>query len=166
VTNFVPSQRAIARICAEDIERLAELSEEYSSIRDLANILLLAGGKTVLFDGWGNAEDLETIAAVGKFIDAKDVDTAMARLAECEEGFCHSNAGELLSIHSDFQPVYAFALNYLYKKCPFWMEHFILKHIPTGKYHESTDIITIKKCFVMDISKRQFMDMMEREPSW
>lgn len=152
--------------CREIIEEFKELSEQYPSVRNLSNILLLAGGKAVTFDGWGSATDIETMVIVGKFVDAKDVDTTMASTVGCEEGFCHANAGELMSIYKDFQPVYAFALNIYYGTCPHWMEHFILQHVPTGKYHESTDVYAIEKYFVMNISKRQFMNMIDCPYEW
>jgi hypothetical protein len=153
---------------SETTERLTELSDKYSEIRELAQVLLLVGGKTIIFDGWGAPEDLETIISVGKFIDAKDVDTAMAKREDCEEGFCWSNAATLLADYKDFEPVYAFALSTYYKTYPFWMEHFILHYIPTGIYHESTDLTTttIEKYFVMDISKRQFYDMINCPVEW
>jgi hypothetical protein len=145
-------------------ERLEGTIKRYPEIQHLVQTLLLIGGDTVEFEGWATPENLGFFAYMGKSISADEVSTAMALNEECEVGMCFSNAAEF--INRDLRPAFAFALADRYDVYSYWFEHFILKHIPTGTYHETTPGEHIKWYFVVDITMEQFNEMGDSNPEW
>lgn len=145
-------------------EKLKRITERYPEIQALVQTLLLIGGDTVEFEGWVYPEDLKLFARIGKSVSPDEVSTAMALNEECEVGMCFSNAAEL--INRDLRPVFTFALADRYGVYSYWFEHFILKHVPTGTYHETTPGEHIKWYFVVDITYKQFEEMGNTNPEW
>lgn len=145
-------------------ERLGGTIKRYPEIQRLVQTLLLIGGDTVEFEGWATPENLESFAYMGKSMSTDEVSTAMALNEECEVGMCFSNAAEL--INRDLRPVFTFALADRYGVYSYWFEHFILKHVPTGTYHETTPGEHIKWYFVVDITYKQFEEMGNTNPEW
>lgn len=145
-------------------EKLEEIVKRYPEIQQLVQTLLLIGGDTVEFEGWTTPENLEYFAHVGKSMCPDEVSTAMARNEECESGMCFSNVAEL--VNRDLRPVFAFALADRDGFYSYWFEHFILKHVPTGTYHESTvTAVPIDWYFVVDITYEQFEEL-GNTPEW
>jgi len=145
----------------EKLERILEMNPE---LQDLVQILLLMGGDTVEFEGWASLNDLEFFTHTGKSIDPKNVSKAMAKNEDCRIGWCWENAAELKT--RDLVPVYAFALVDYYGIYSYWMEHFILKHRPTGTYHESTPVTRVLWYYVNDISIKDFKRMRDEPIDW
>jgi hypothetical protein len=145
-------------------EKLEGIIKRYPEIQHLVQTLLLIGGDTVELEGWATPENLEFFAHTGKSVSKDEVSTAMALNEECEIGMCFSNAAEF--INRDLRPAFAFALAERYDVYSYWFEHFILKHVPTGTYHETTPGETIKWYFVVDITMKQFNEMGDSNPEW
>jgi len=145
----------------ETLQILYKMIRRYPEVKELAQLLFLMGGETIIFDGWGNISDIENLIYYGKIIEVEDVSMEIPCSGEyeCMQGFCWCNTAEVIADKPHFTPVYAFALSTFYPNTPFWMEHFILKNSRTGKYYEATDIKVIKKYYAMDISVEKLHDM-------
>lgn len=138
---------------------LNKLVNKYPEVKELSQMLLLMGGDTIIFDGWGQLDDLSDITHNGKIVEVEDVGLDLAKGKDCPVGFCWSNTATFVLENPNLTPVYAFALNTYYKDVTFWMEHFIVKDKNTGKYFEATDIDSISKYYVMDITFDKMSDM-------
>jgi hypothetical protein len=148
----------------ETLYILKKMQKRYPEVKELSQILLLMGGDTIVFDGWGEIKDMAELVRVGRIVEVEDVSMDIVREGkyDCMLGLCWCNTAEIVSDNPHFIPVYAFALSEYYKRIGYWMEHFIMKDTRTGKYYEATDINDVTKYFAMDISKNKLMDM-ERE---
>jgi hypothetical protein len=146
-------------------ERLGEITERHPEIQQLVQTLLLMGGDTVEFEGWTTPENLESFAHIGKSMSPDEVSTAMARNEECPNGMCFANVAEL--VNRDLQPAFAFILADRYGIYSYWAEHFILKHIPTGTYHESTvTAVPVQWYFVVDLTMEWFEELGDNDSGW
>ena len=154
-------ERAIvARVVLKETNwMLDKLVKKHLEVKELSQMLLLMGGDTVIFDGWGQLYDLSDILHNGKIVEVEDVGMDLAKGKDCPVGYCWCNTAAFVLENPNLSPVYAFALNSHYKTFSFWMEHFIVKDKNTGKYFEATDIDSITKYYVMDITFDHMNDM-------
>jgi hypothetical protein len=159
--KMTDEERAIvARVFLKETNwMLDKLVKKYPEIKELSQMLLLMGGNTVIFDGWGQLDDLSDLLYNGKIVEVEDVSLDLAKGKDCPVGFCWSNTATFVLENPNLIPVYAFALNSHYKTFSFWMEHFIVKDKNTGKYYEATDIDSIIKYYVIDITFDKMSDM-------
>lgn len=140
---------------------LKKLTETYPEIKELAQVLLLIGGDTIVFDGWGEPKDIADLVKSGKIVEIEEISMEIVNEGEyeCMVGYCWANTAEIVQEKPQFIPVYSFALNNYYNNIAFWMEHFILKNINNGKYYEATEVDNVIKYFAMDITKAKLMEM-------
>jgi hypothetical protein len=141
---------------------LEKMRARYQSVKELSQMLLLMGGDTIVFDGWGRPIDLMNLLNNGRIVETEDVGMELIGTTgcDCNLGFCWCNTAEFVHEFAHLKPVYAFALNnYSEDGLSFWMEHFIVKDTNTDKYYEATEIDTIEKYFAMDITVEKLLDM-------